>query len=125
MLLEIKESRMEPDITVVQLSGRLALGRESQRIEGLVAGYVADGRLHVMLDLTGVDYIDSAGIGVLAMAAGQLKQAGGRLALVAGEGRVKAMVQLTGLHEIMPLSDTPHDAAARLNAERALPPAVT
>ncbi|MGO9260252.1 MAG: STAS domain-containing protein [Bryobacteraceae bacterium] len=123
MVLEIKESRMEPDITVVQLSGRLALGRAGQGLEGLVAGYVADGRLRVMLDLTRVDYIDSAGIGVLAMAAGQLKQAGGRLALVAGEGRVRALLRLTGLDEIMPLSETVEQAADRLRAGGAQPSA--
>ncbi len=123
MLLEIKESRMEPDITVVQLSGRLAQGREGQGIEGLMAGYVAGGRRRVLLDLTGVDYIDSAGIGVLAMAAGQLKQAGGRLALVAGEGRVKALLQLTGMDELMPLSDTVEQAADRLRSGHTQPPA--
>jgi anti-sigma B factor antagonist len=124
MVLEIKESRMEPDITVVQLSGRLALGRAGQGLEGLVAGYVADGRLLVMLDLTRVDYIDSAGIGVLAMAAGQLKEAGGRLALVAGEGRVKALLHLTGLDEIMPLSETVEQAADRLRSS-GTPPSAT
>ena len=123
MVLEIKESRMEPDISVIQLSGRLAMGREGQGLEGLVAGYVTRGRLRVIVDLTRVDYIDSAGIGVLAMAAGQLKQAGGRLALAAGEGRVKALLQLTGMDEIMPLSETVEQAADRLRASGTQPPA--
>jgi anti-sigma B factor antagonist len=116
MLLEIEESRMGPDITVVRLSGRLAQGREGQGIEGLMAGYVAGGRLRVLLDLTRVDYIDSAGIGVLAMAAGQLREAGGRLALVAGEGRVKALLKHTGMDELMTLSDTVEQAAERLRS---------
>jgi anti-anti-sigma factor len=123
MLLEIQESRMEPDIWVIRLSGRLAMGREGQGVEGLVAGYVTRGRLRVLLDLTRVDYIDSAGIGVLAMAAGQLKQAGGRLALVAGEGRVRAMLQLTGMNELMPLADTVEQAADRLRLGHTQPPA--
>ena len=36
MLLEFTEREIAPDITVVELIGRLALGRESQRIETLV-----------------------------------------------------------------------------------------
>ncbi len=99
MLLEIRESRMEPDITVIQLSGRLELGSECQRIESLAAGLLADGVLCVMLDLTRVEYIDSAGIGVLVMAAGQLKRAGGGMVLVLGEGKMKAMLHVTGLDD--------------------------
>jgi anti-sigma B factor antagonist len=122
MLLEIRESRMEPDITVVQLSGRLELGSECQRIESLGAGLLADGVLYVMLDLTRVEYIDSAGIGVLAMTAGQLKRAGGGMVLVLGEGKMKAMLQLTGLDAIMPLADSPDHAAELLRAGSAGPP---
>ena len=117
MLLEIKESRMEPDITLIELSGRLALGRESQRLEGLVGGFVAQGHLHVIIDLTAVDYIDSAGIGMLALAGGQLKEAGGRLALVAGEGRVRSMVRMTQLDAIMPMCDSLGTAAALLHPD--------
>jgi len=113
---------MEPDITVIELSGRMALGREGQGVEGLVDECVTGGRLRVMVDLTSVDYIDSAGIGVLAMAAGQLKQAGGRMALVAGQGRVREVLKFTGLDELMPLADTVEQAADRLCSGVALPP---
>jgi anti-sigma B factor antagonist len=122
MLLEIRESRMEPDITVIQLSGRLELGSECQRIESLAAGLLADGVLCVMLDLTRVEYIDSAGIGVLVMAAGQLKRAGGGMVLVLGEGKMKAMLHVTGLDAIMPLADSPEHAADLLRAGSAEPP---
>ena len=43
MLLEIAEREMAPDITVVELAGTLALGRESQRIETLVDDLVEEG----------------------------------------------------------------------------------
>ena len=70
MLLEIAEREIAPDITVVELTGKLALGRESQRIETLVED-LAKARLHtVIFDMRGVDYIDSAGLGMLALATG-------------------------------------------------------
>lgn len=123
MLLEIRESRMEPDITVIQLLGRLDLGSDCQRIESLAAGLLADGVLRVMMDLTRVEHIDSAGVGVLAMAAGQLKRAGGGMVLLAGEGKIKAMLQLTGLDVIMPLVESPDQGAQLLRAGSAGPPA--
>src|SRR5215831_2899656 len=96
MLLNIVERKVAPDITVVELSGRLALGRESQRIETLFDELSRNGAARVVLDLTGVEYIDSAGIGMLALASGKLREAGGKLAIVAPDGgRVQQMLSLT------------------------------
>jgi hypothetical protein len=36
MLLQIAERKFKPDTSVMELTGKLALGRESQRIEALV-----------------------------------------------------------------------------------------
>src|SRR5947207_15632827 len=88
MLLEIAERQMEPDITLVVLTGKLALGRECQRVESLVEDLVKRRAKRVIFDLTGVDYTDSAGIGMLALAAGKMKESGGSLTVVAPEGRV-------------------------------------
>jgi hypothetical protein len=35
MLLQIEERRIPPDITLIELVGKLTLGRESQRVETL------------------------------------------------------------------------------------------
>ena len=121
MLLETKQSRIEPDITLVSLTGRLAQGRESERLEGLVGGLIAEGRRMVIFDLSQVNHIDSAGIGMLALVAGQLKERGGRLALVAGEGKVRSMVRLTQLDALMPMCGSVADASGMLHGER--PPA--
>ena len=112
MLLEIVERQMEPDITVVELTGRLALGRESQRIETLVDDLARKGSLRVIFDLSGVDYIDSAGIGMVALASGKLKESGGTLALVAPTGRVLDLLNLTQMNAIVKVCPTMDAAAA-------------
>ena len=95
MLLPIRERRIEPDITVVDLAGWLALGRESRRMETLVAQLARKGELRVIFDMTRVDSIDSGGIGVVALAAGKLKTSGGRLVLAARAGRVLRLLTTT------------------------------
>ena len=95
MLLPIRERRIEPDITVVELAGRLAPGRESQRMETLVAELLRKGELRVIFDMTWVETIDSAGIGQLALAADKLKASGGRLVVAAGKGRVLKLLRTT------------------------------
>ena len=83
MPLEFTEREIAPDITVVELIGTLALGRESQRIETLVDDLAKRGSTRVIFDMTGVDYMDSAGLGMLALANGKLKESGGSLVIVA------------------------------------------
>src|SRR5262249_4609459 len=112
MLLNISERTMEPDVTVLELSGKLALGRESQRIETLAEDMAKKGVKRVVVDLTGVDYIDSAGIGVLAMASGKLKEAGGSMAIVAPEGRVLQLLNMTQVSSIVKVCPTVAAAAA-------------
>jgi anti-anti-sigma factor len=112
MLLNISERNVEPDITVIELSGKLALGRESQRIESLAEDMAKKGVKRVVVDLTAVDYIDSAGIGVLAMASGKLKEAGGTMAIVATEGRVLQLLNLTQVSAIVKVCPTVAAAAA-------------
>ena|SRR5947207_1100079 len=112
MLLEIAERQMEPDITLVVLTGKLALGRECQRVETLVEDLVKRRAKRVIFDLTGVDYTDSAGIGMLALAAGKMKESGGSLTVVAPEGRVLNLLNLTQLTSIIKVCPTVAAAAA-------------
>src|SRR4029077_16840617 len=101
MLLQIDERKIEPDIAVIELTGKLALGRESQQIETLVEEYAQKGIRRVILDMSGVDYIDSAGIGVVALSSGRIKEPGGKLAVVAPEGRVLQLLKLTQMNTIV------------------------
>jgi anti-anti-sigma factor len=110
MLLQIEERRIEPDITVVEMAGKLALGRESQRIETLVEEFAKRSVHRVIFDLTKVDYIDSAGIGLLALSSGKMKAAGGKLAVVAGPGRVLDLLKLTQMTLVVTVCATVADA---------------
>ena len=114
MLLEIAEREMAPDITVVELAGRLALGRESQRIETLVDDLVKRGSTRVIFDMKGVEYMDSAGLGIIALASGRLKESGGSLAVVAPGGRVLELLNMTQISMIVKVCPTVAEAAAAL-----------
>lgn len=112
MLLRIAERLVEPDITVVELTGRLALGRESQQIESLIEELVKRGSRRVVLDMSGVDHIDSADMGMVALAAGRLRESGGKLAVVASEGKVLHLLTLTQMNAIVSVCPTMADAVA-------------
>jgi anti-sigma B factor antagonist len=108
MLLQIEEKRIDPDITVVELAGKFALGRESQRIETIVDELLKSGRVRVVLDMTGVDYIDSAGVGLVTLSAG-------KMVVVAPEGgRVLTLLKMTQVNMIVTVSATVADAVQAL-----------
>ncbi len=112
MLLQIHEEDLASGIRLVELKGKLAMGRESQRVEALVEDLVADGHLRAIFDVSHVDYVDSAGIGMLALISGKMREAGGRLVIVAAEGRVLQMLKMTQIINILNVSPTVVEADA-------------
>ena len=112
MLLQINERSIDPDITYVQVIGRLTLGREAQRLETLTGDLAQQGVSKVILDLSGVEYIDSSGIGIVVLSSGRLKQAGSKMVVVAPEGRVLQLLKMARLDALLTISDTVENATA-------------
>jgi anti-sigma B factor antagonist len=100
--MEITQSRIEPDITVVAPAGRLTLGRETLAFENMVADLIAKGAQKVILDMTQLAYVDSAGLGVLLQTASKLKQAGGGLRLANVGTRVMQVIKMTHTDSVLP-----------------------
>jgi anti-sigma B factor antagonist len=64
MTLQIVEKE-SGGITVLELSGRVTLGEESNQLRTKVKDILAQGKKRLVLDLGNVSYIDSAGLGTL------------------------------------------------------------
>ena len=65
---------------------------------------------HVMLDFSKVTFVDSAAIGLLALAAQQFKTPNRKLSLVSPQGSVKQILELSNISKV--LSVFPSEAAA-------------
>jgi len=103
MILNVVQKTVEPDITVLALEGRLSLGRECQRVEDMVRQLKESGHKKLVFDLTQLNYSDSAGLGMMAMAAAMMRSAGGDLRLAAPVSRVVDALKLTQLDKILPI----------------------
>ncbi|MEU8224016.1 STAS domain-containing protein [Kribbella sp. NPDC048915] len=64
----------------------------------------------VVLDLSGVDFMDSSGLGVLVGAHKEAGNRGGALILAAPSPRVQKIFKVTRLHKVFSVHDTPEDA---------------
>ena len=80
--MALKITRNEQDgISILELKGRLTFGPEDIDLNDEIRHALAARRLRLVIDLGGVDKIDSAGLGTLLYARAELRRAGGGLAL--------------------------------------------
>lgn len=68
----------------------------------LVKAEASDAR-RIILDLSGVEFIDSSGLKVLVYAARRSNSDSNRLAVMPGTGQVAKMLKLTGIEELLTL----------------------
>ncbi|MEU0127702.1 MULTISPECIES: STAS domain-containing protein [unclassified Streptomyces] len=80
MTLKVYETEQDP-WTVLRIRGELDLV-SSPVVRQSVHEAVADGRHHVVLDLSGVLFCDSSGVNVLIASRRLMKSCGGRLRLI-------------------------------------------
>ena len=66
----------------------------------------------LVLDLSALEYISSAGLRVLMLAAKQAKAAGGRIVLAAAQPVVKEILEISRFNLVFALTDTVADAVA-------------
>lgn len=116
MLLNVDTRRIEPDITVVVLSGKITLGRESQQIEELVKDAVDQGQKKIVLDISGVTYIDSTGMGIITFCCSHLTQAAGKFAVAGATGLPAKLFHMTNLDTIIRLYPSVETACAAFAA---------
>jgi anti-sigma B factor antagonist len=111
MSLQVEQRKIEPDVVVLEMVGRMAMGRDTQRLEMVVAELKNAGTTKVVMDLTKVDYTDSAGLGVLAYCLATLKNSGGGLHLANPTDRVKQVLDFTHMSTLLPIYPTVQAAA--------------
>jgi anti-sigma B factor antagonist len=80
MSLDIQRRERE-GITILDLSGRITVGPESQALRDALHALAPEGVRNVILNLAEVEYIDSTGLGALVMCFTSLRNLDGKLKL--------------------------------------------
>lgn len=62
--------------------------------------HMDDGVEHMIIDLSGVRYMDSSGLSILVSLHKKARERGGRVVLVAPTEGVRALIELTGLNQL-------------------------
>lgn len=78
---------------------------------------IAGTRGAVILDLNRVDFVDSTALGTILQGSRELERAGKRLIVVAANGPVRRLLEITGLAQSFTLHDTRAHAIADADAD--------
>jgi len=111
------EFQTQDGICMLRLEGRFATGRDTSYLHSKADELKESGCSKVLVDLSGVDYIDSTGIGFLiGIYSSVLKLPDGRFGLANLNRRVMEVMQLTRLAEVIPIYPDKATALAALQS---------
>jgi anti-sigma B factor antagonist len=100
------EYRLHAGVAVVEVSGEIDVSTSALLRERLLR-VVTDGRHRdLVVNLAGVSFIDSAGIGVLVGVWHRVLATDGVLALAAPSRQARGILDMTGLARVLPVYDT-------------------
>ena len=94
--LDIKQ-RQAGDVAILDLTGEVRIGDSATALRGAIRGLVADGNKNILLNLGGVRYIDSSGIGELIANYTTIGRSGGHLKLLNLTDKVQDLLVITKL----------------------------
>jgi anti-sigma B factor antagonist len=92
-------------VTIVHINGRIELGEGSAAVRDVIRDLLAKERKKILLNLGDVDYIDSAGLGVLVSSFTSVKNDGGELKLLYLTKKVQDLLQMTKLYTVFEVLD--------------------
>ena len=97
-------------VIVVQVSGRVTLGDESNQLRTKLKDILSQGKTRIVLDLAEVSYIDSAGLGTLVAGFTSAQNQGANLKLANLTKRFREQLNITKLVTIFDVYENVQDA---------------
>jgi len=110
--LQIAEHR-NGDATVLTLSGQMTVDDGDLVFRAKVNELVAAGQVKLILDLSGVEYIDSSGIGMLVEKVNSLRRQQGDIKLVRLTRRTQSLLSMLKLAMVFETFDSEESAVKR------------
>jgi anti-anti-sigma factor len=107
--------REESGVGVIEASGEIDV-YNSGEIRKLIDAYIARGIHNILLDMKGVDYLDSSTISVLLTERERLKERGGRLKLLGLQETPKKVFEIAKIDSIFEIYDDEGEALASFGA---------
>lgn len=93
------------DVTIIAPTGRMTIGPPLDTYRETISGLLADAQANIVLNLAGVPYADSAALGEIIASRRKLVVAGGRLVIASPRGKVRDLLSLTRIGDLIDTFD--------------------
>ena len=110
--LNIRE-RQAGDVTILDMDGKITIGEGSVAVRTAIRKLLEEGKKKILLNVAGVGYVDSSGIGELVSSYTTIQREGGQLKLL---NLTQKMEDLLGITKLLTVFDTYEDEASALNS---------
>ena len=107
--MQINE-RIVGDVTILDLEGKMTLGEGDELLKDKINSLLAKGTRKLILNLEGVPYIDSAGLGEMVRTYTTVKKQGGALKLLNLTKRIQDLLSITKLTTVFDTFDNEEEA---------------
>ncbi len=111
MDLMLNEYSAAPGSTVIAVSGEIDVYTAPRLREALVS-LVDAGNYRLIVDMEGVEFLDSTGLGVLVGGLKRVRAHDGVIDLVCTQGRILRIFRITGLSRVFTIYDSVDEALA-------------
>ena len=111
------EERVIGDVTVLDLKGKMTLGEGDELLKDKINSLIHQGQKKLLLNLEGVPYIDSAGLGEIVRTYTTVSRQGGNLKLVNLTKRITDLLSITKLLTVFETFDSEPDALKSFQAQ--------
>ncbi|HEY2774995.1 MAG TPA: anti-sigma factor antagonist [Candidatus Binatia bacterium] len=103
------------DVVVLHATGRLDAG-EAAAFEQALLGRIEAGAQRIVVDCSNLEYINSAGLRALLVAAKRLSARSGAIALAATSDRIRSIIAMVGFDAVFPVCATTEQATTAVLA---------
>jgi anti-sigma B factor antagonist len=112
MNFDMSTETPEPGVCIVRFAGQFDFSHVATARSAIDQRIEAGAQL-IVVNLDGLDYIDSAGLGVLVGTLARLRDRNGEMSVVCSAPRIRRVFEITRLTQLMALHDSEEDALAR------------
>ena len=102
-------------VTIVVVRGVIKLGESAKTFSSFLREVLDTGSNPVVVDLEGIDHVDSTGLGELVGYLQRFEEQGRRMAFVNPARRLRKLFELTRLDEVVPIYPDRERAIAELS----------
>src|SRR5881275_3604801 len=107
------ETHVADGVTVISCHGRIMFGEEATSLRDTLKKVLSSNRL-IVLNLSGVTYIDSGGLGTLVGVYSSARSGGADIKLTGLGQRLRDVLQITKLATVFEVYDTEQEALTAL-----------